>query len=93
MFFYGPLYTDVQVLGKQRELIYNNSVRTQNMVWRTSLKQRRMETNRERESKRLHYNDDDDYIYRHLSVHVCVGVHFDLKQFIIKYDTYLDMNK
>ena len=31
MFLYEPLHTDVQVLADQQELIYNNSVRTQDV--------------------------------------------------------------
>ena len=32
MFSNGPLQTDVQVLNDQQELIYNSSVRTQDLV-------------------------------------------------------------
>ena len=33
----GPLHTDEQVLDDQLELIYNSSVRTQNVVWKIIL--------------------------------------------------------
>ena len=32
MFSYGPLHIDVQVLVDQQELIYDSSVKTQNVV-------------------------------------------------------------
>ena len=61
----GPLHTDEVVLDDQRELIYKNSVRTQDVVLKTCWKRWMIETNGERESgksvpARHDDNDDDD---------------------------------
>ena len=46
-----PLHTDEHVVDNQHEHIYNSSVRTQDVVWRTCWKRWTTETNGERESK------------------------------------------
>ena len=75
-FSYGPLHTDEQVLDDQIELIYNNSVRTQDVVEKTCWEKWMIETNDERElgksvlpawisltlSLLLSLHDDDDNI-------------------------------
>ena len=38
MFSYGPLHTDMQVLAEEPELIYNSSVRTQDVILKTCRK-------------------------------------------------------
>ena len=48
-FCYGALYTDVQVLADKLELIDNSFVRTQDVVCKTCLKRKMIET-----------DDDDD---------------------------------
>ena len=60
--FYGPLYMDMLVLADQPELIYINSMQTQDVVWIT-IRYGWME--RERESQengcwQCDTNDDDD---------------------------------
>ena len=50
MFSYGALLTDEQVLDDQLELIYNSSVRTQDVAWKTRRKLRTIETNGKRGS-------------------------------------------
>ena len=55
-----PLHTDAQVLDDQLEHIYNRSVRTQDVVWKTSWGRWRIKTDgkSERESERERENDD-----------------------------------
>ena len=48
----GSLHTYEQVLDGQIEHIYKNSVRTQDVVWRTCRKRCTIETNGERESRK-----------------------------------------
>ena len=50
MFSYGPLHIDVQMLADQQELIYNSSVWTQDVVWKTCQKGWMIGTNGKRES-------------------------------------------
>ena len=67
MFSHGPLHTDEQVLNNQLVFIYNSSVRTQYVIWRTYQKRSTIETNGQRESGksvlvvRLDDDDDDDF--------------------------------
>ena len=67
MFSYGLLHADVQELDDQLEPIYNSSVWTQDVAWKTCRKRWTTETNGERESgksvlKALHDDDDDDSV-------------------------------
>ena len=45
MFSYGPLHTDIQVLDNQFELVYNSSVRAQDVVWKIYQRLCTIETN------------------------------------------------
>ena len=49
-FSHEPLKTDEQVFGDQQELIYNSSVRTEDVAWKTCRKQWTIETSGERGS-------------------------------------------
>ena len=62
---YGRLYTDVQVLDDQLELIYNSFERTQDVVKKTCRKRWIIGANGQRESGKSvlaawHDDDDDD---------------------------------
>ena len=52
MFFYGPFYTDMQLLDNQLELIYNSSVRTQDGARKTCWKWWMIETDGESEREK-----------------------------------------
>ena len=67
-FSYGPLHTDAQVLYDLLEPIYNSSVRTQDIAWKTRRKRWMTETDDEKELGKSvpaagHDDDDDIYIY------------------------------
>ena len=49
---YGHLHTDEQVLDDQPEFVYNSSVRTHDVIWKTFQKRWTIETNGERERER-----------------------------------------
>ena len=64
-FSHGPLHTDVRVLPDQQELIYNTSVRIQDVDKKTYRKRWMIETENERKSGKSilaawHDDDDDD---------------------------------
>ena len=66
-------HMDAQVWDHQLELIYNSSLRTQDVVWKTCQKQWMIELDGEREREKrksvrvaLHDDDDDMYIYTNI---------------------------
>ena len=65
-----PLHTDVQVLADQLELIYDSSVRRQDVVWKTCRKWCMIETYDGRESGKsvlaVRHDYDDDM--RHIQM-------------------------
>ena len=72
-FFCGPLLTDEQMLHVWLELIYNRSVRTQDVVPRTYRMQWTIETNDVGESEKSVLTVRHDiYIYIYMCVCVCV---------------------
>ncbi len=65
----GPLHSDVQVKDDQLELIYNSSIRTLDVAWKTCRKPSMIEMYVERELGKSmpaarHKEDDDDMIYK-----------------------------
>ena len=63
MFSYKPRHTDDQVLEDQLEIIYNRSVQTQNVAWKTCRERWTIETNGARgpgKSVLAVWHDDDD---------------------------------
>ena len=66
MFSYGPFHTDIKVLANHQELIYKSLVQTQVVALKTCQKQRKIEMNGKKESKKsmfaVEHDDDDDDI-------------------------------
>ena len=68
----GPLHTDAQVKDNQLELIYNSSVRTQDVAWKTCQKRWIIDTDGKRELGKsvwaIWHDNDDIYIYIYIYI-------------------------
>ena len=80
-FSYGHLHTDEKVLDNQLDIIFNCSVRTQDVAWKTYRKRWTIEMDGEREKERerefgksVRAVRHDIYIYIYIYVCMCVCV-------------------
>ena len=78
MFFYEPLHMDIALFADQQELIYMNSVWTQDAVWKNCQEQWMIGMDGERESRKsvlsVLFDDDDDDVDKPLIIHRSFGI-------------------